>query len=214
MNKEKIVKFILNKNIIKFGKFITKSKRETPYFINTGCFSQSSDLIQLASYYAETIWQKFKNNFNVLYGPAYKGIPIAIATALILNQKYQHNVKISFNRKEEKSYGEKGQFVYYEPNKDDEVIILEDIITAGTAIRESINLLKNTHIKSIITFIDRKEKGRGEQAVSQEIEEEFKIKLFSIITIDDILFYMRENACIEENIMDKIKKYRAIYGVS
>ncbi|MGP1569782.1 MAG: orotate phosphoribosyltransferase [Eubacteriales bacterium] len=192
--KEDFIGFMLKSDVLKFGEFVTKSGRETPYFINTGNYKTGAQVMQLGEFYAACIDENIKcgnisPKVKALFGPAYKGIPIATSTSIALYSKFDREVGYMFNRKEEKDHGEGGNLVGYKPAEGDEVIIVEDVITAGTAIRQILPTLKMLKVKiaAVIVSVDRMEKGQNEKTAIMELEEEFGIKTFPIVNIVDII---------------------------
>ncbi len=219
--KEEFIKFLVKSNVLKFGEFVTKSGRKTPFFINTGNYVTGSQMSKLGSFYAETIKTNFGEDWDILYGPAYKGIPLSSITILKLYEMYKIDKKFCFNRKEEKDHGEGGNIIGYIPQNKDKIIIIEDVITAGTSVRESIELLKkiaNVEISGLIVSVDRMEKGKSDKSALMELSEEFKIKTVSIVNIKEIIefLYNRDidgKIYIDDEMMGKINHYRSLYGV-
>ena len=198
---------------MKFGDFTAKSGRKIPYFINAGDIKTGDQISKLGEFYAKAYFEKVGNKKTVLYGPAYKGIPIAVSVACALS-KNGLDVPFFFNRKEEKDHGEGGVFVGYKPIAGEEVVIVEDVITAGTAIRESMNILSSLNdVKVAATFVmvDRKEKGQTEKSAMAEVGEEYGFPVYSVVDVYDIFEYLEENPANQENV-DRIKNYLAING--
>ena len=198
---------------MKFGDFTAKSGRKIPYFINAGEIKTGDQISKLGEFYAKSYLEKVGNKRTVLYGPAYKGIPISVAASIGLS-KNGLDVPFFFNRKEEKDHGEGGVFVGYLPKEGDEIVIVEDVITAGTAIRESMAILKNlkgTKIAATFVMVDRKEKGQGEKSAMAEIGEEFGFPVYSVVDVYDIIEYLEEDESNAENV-ERIKKYLAVNG--
>ncbi len=211
--KHEFIEFLEGAGVLKFGDFTAKSGRKIPYFINAGMIKTGSDIARLGEFYAKAYTEKLGEKKAVLYGPAYKGISLAVSAAVALS-KNDLNVPFFFNRKEIKDHGEGGVFVGYVPTAGEEIVIIEDVITAGTAIRESMEIL--SHIdgcKVAATFImvDRKEKGQTEKGAMQEIEEQFGFPVYSIVDVYDIIEHLGEKPGNEENIT-RIKNYLAING--
>jgi len=217
--KKEFIEFLVSKDALKFGEFTLKSGRKSPYFINTGMFKDGEGITKLAFYYAKAIKENFKE-FDVLFGPAYKGIPLCIAASMELN-KLGINKGYSFNRKEAKDHGEKGNIIGTNLNEKTKVLIIDDVITAGTAVKETIELLEkegNPEITGIIISVNRKEKGTGEKSAIQELEENLGIKITSIIDFDDITEYLHNRKINGKIILDDKKyremmKYKKQYGV-
>ena len=190
--KREFIQFLQSANVLKFGDFTAKSGRKIPYFINAGEIKTGDQISKLGEFYAKAYLDKVGNKRCVLYGPAYKGISIAVATSVGLS-KQGLDVPFFFNRKEVKDHGEGGVFVGYVPTAGEEIVIIEDVITAGTAIRESMEILSHLEgVKVAATFImvDRKEKGQTEKGAMQEIEEQFGFPVYSIVDVYDIIEYL------------------------
>ncbi len=211
--KREFIQFLQNAGVLKFGDFTAKSGRKIPYFINAGMIKTGEDIAKLGEFYAKAYQEKVGTRKTVLFGPAYKGISIAVSASIALS-KAGLNVPFFFNRKEAKDHGEGGLFVGYVPQSGDEVVIVEDVITAGTAIRESMALLSTLDgVKVAATFVmvDRKEKGQGEKGAMQEIEDTFGFPVYSVVDVYDIIEYLEEDPANEENIT-RIKNYLAVNG--
>ena len=205
------VDFTLETGVLKFGEFTLKSGRISPYFFNAGLFNKGSHLSELGKFYAQAI-EASALKFDVLFGPAYKGIPLAAATSIALNDSYNHNVPYSFNRKEAKDHGEGGSIVGHPLEGD--ILIIDDVITAGTAIREAQDIIQNcgANAKGVIVALDRQEKGKGELSAIQEVEQIFGITVLSIINLLHIIDYLRTSD--DSKILAKIQSYRSQYGIS
>ncbi len=211
--KREFIQFLQGAGVLKFGDFTAKSGRKIPYFINAGMIKTGEEIAKLGEFYAKAYFEKVGDKPTVLYGPAYKGISIAVSAAVALS-KNGLNVPFFFNRKEVKDHGEGGVFVGYIPQAGEEVVIVEDVITAGTAIRESMAILSGLEgVKVAATFVmvDRKEKGQGEKGAMQEIEEEFGFPVYSVVDVYDIIEYLEEDPANEENVT-RIKNYLAVNG--
>jgi orotate phosphoribosyltransferase len=208
--KEDFITFLIEHDILTFGEFITKSGRKTPYFINTGNYNNGQRLSAISEFYAEAIHENFKNA-TMLFGPAYKGIPLVSVISLKLFEKYKVNLSIAFNRKEAKDHGEGGIIVGHKPSERDKVVIVEDVVTSGISISESIEILKsngNPQILGAVISVDRMERGKGKKTAIQELQEEFGIKIIPIITIKDILDFLssREIPKYSQNQSELVKK--------
>ena len=213
--KREFIQFLESAGVLKFGDFTAKSGRKIPYFINAGDIKTGEQIAKLGEFYAKAYFDKVGNKPSVLYGPAYKGISIAVSTAVALS-KNGLDVPFFFNRKEAKDHGEGGIFVGYVPQAGQEVVIVEDVITAGTAIRESIaNLSSLQDVKVTATFVmvDRKEKGKGEKSAMAEVEEEFGFPVYSVVDVYDIIEYLEEDEKNAENV-NRIKAYLAVNGAT
>ena len=211
--KREFIQFLQNAGVLKFGDFTAKSGRKIPYFINAGEIKTGENIAKLGQFYARAYLDKVGNKETVLYGPAYKGISIAVSASIALANKGL-NLPFFFNRKEVKDHGEGGVFVGYKPKAGDEIVIVEDVITAGTAIRETMEIMKGVEgIKVVATFVmvDRKEKGQGDKGAMVEIEEEFGFPVYSVVDVYDIIEYLEEDEANKENV-DRIKKYLEVYG--
>ena len=211
--KREFIQFLESAGVLKFGDFTAKSGRKIPYFVNAGEIKTGEQIAKLGEFYAKAYFEKVGNKKAVLYGPAYKGISIAVSAAVAL-AKEGLDVPFFFNRKEAKDHGEGGIFVGYTPKAGEEIVIVEDVITAGTAIRESMsNLSSLDGTKVIATFVmvDRKEKGQGEKGAMQEISDEFGFPVYSVVDVYDIIEYLEEDEKNAENVA-RIKAYLAVNG--
>ena len=211
--KREFSEFLQGAGVLKFGDFTAKSGRKIPYFINAGMIKTGDEIAKLGEFYAKAYFDKVGNKKTVLYGPAYKGISIAVSAAVALS-KNGLDVPFFFNRKEAKDHGEGGVFVGYVPQAGEEVVIVEDVITAGTAIRESMAILSGLQdVKVAATFVmvDRKEKGKTEKSAMAEVEEEFGFPVYSVVDVYDIIEYLSEDPANEENV-NRIKNYLAVNG--
>ena len=211
--KREFIQFLEGAGVLKFGDFTAKSGRKIPYFINAGMIKTGNDIARLGEFYARAYTEKLGAKKAVLYGPAYKGISLAVSAAVALS-KQELNVPFFFNRKEVKDHGEGGVFVGYKPKAGEEIVIVEDVITAGTAIRESMAILsklEGTKVAATFVMVDRKEKGQGEKGAMVEIEEQFGFPVYSIVDVYDIIEYLEERGGNEENVA-RIRKYLEVYG--
>ena len=204
------VDFMLAIGALKFGEFTLKSGRVSPYFFNAGAFNTGEHLSKLGGFYAQAI-QESGLDFDVLFGPAYKGIPLATATAMALNDSFNHNVPYSFNRKEAKTHGEGGDIVGHPLQGD--ILIIDDVITAGTAIREAMDIIEanGAKAKGVIVAVDRQEKGKGETSAIQEVEKNFGIQALSIINLSHLVDYLKQGN--DQALIERIEAYRSQYGV-
>ena len=211
--KREFIQFLQSAGVLKFGNFTAKSGRKIPYFINAGMIKTGDEIAKLGEFYAKAYFDKVGNKKTVLYGPAYKGISIAVSAAVALS-KNGLDVPFFFNRKEAKDHGEGGVFVGYVPQAGEEVVIVEDVITAGTAIRESMAILSNLEgVKVAATFVmvDRKEKGKTEKSAMAEVEEEFGFPVYSVVDVYDIIEYLEEDDTNAENVA-RIRNYLSVNG--
>ena len=195
--KKEFIQFMLSAGVLRFGQFVTKSGRNTQYFVNTGLYRTGAQLSRLGGYYAALVKETLSENFDAMFGPAYKGIPLAAACAGALWRDHQIDKPYFFNRKEAKDHGEGGVTVGYQPKDGDRIIIIEDVITAGTAVRESMSILQGCgDVKATDVFIsvNRCEVGQtpGKTAI-MEVEEAFGLRVHPIVTVLDIHEYLKEN---------------------
>lgn len=218
--KAKFIEFMVRSNVLKFGDFTTKSGRKTPFFINTGNYDSGEQLQKLGQFYAEALINNMEDEFNVLFGPAYKGIPLAAATSMVLASQYDKDIRFCFNRKEVKDHGEGGTMIGHKSVSGDKIVIIEDVTTAGTSVRESIPVFSGfdgVSVRGLVVSVDRQEKGQGSCSALQELRDEFGIKAFSIVTLDEIVEYLQGNKVdgkivISNEIYQKIVEYRNVYG--
>jgi orotate phosphoribosyltransferase len=211
--KREFIQFLQSAGVLKFGDFTAKSGRKIPYFINAGDIKTGEQIAKLGEFYAKSYLEKVGNKRTVLYGPAYKGISIAVSSAVAL-AKNGLDVPFFFNRKEVKDHGEGGMFVGYKPTAGEEIVIVEDVITAGTAIRESMEILsplEGVKISAVFVMVDRKEKGKTEKSAMQELSDEYGFPVYSVVDVYDIIEYLEEDPANEENVT-RIKNYLAING--
>ncbi len=211
--KREFIQFLEGAGVLKFGDFTAKSGRKIPYFINAGDIKTGDQISKLGEFYAKAYFEKLGKKQAVLYGPAYKGIPIAVSAAVALS-KEGLDVPFFFNRKEEKDHGEGGVFVGYKPQPGQEVVIVEDVITAGTAIRESMAILsplEDVKVAAVFVMVDRKEKGKTDKSAMAEVGEEYGFPVYSVVDVYDIIEYLEEDEKNRENV-ERIKNYLAING--
>jgi len=211
--KREFIQFLQSAGVLKFGDFTAKSGRKIPYFINAGDIKTGEQIKTLGEFYAKAYLEKIGNQKTVLYGPAYKGISIAVSSAVAL-AKNGLDVPFFFNRKEAKDHGEGGVFVGYVPKAGEDVVIVEDVITAGTAIRESMAILsglEGVKVKATFVMVDRKEKGKTDMSAMAEVEQEFGFPVYSVVDVYDIIAYLEEDAANVENV-ERIKNYLSVNG--
>ncbi len=211
--KREFIEFLQGAGVLKFGDFTAKSGRKIPYFINAGDIKTGEQIAKLGEFYAKAYLEKVGNKRTILYGPAYKGISIAVSSSIALS-KNGLDVPFFFNRKEAKDHGEGGVFVGYVPKAGEEVVIVEDVITAGTAIRESMAILgnlENVNVAATFVMVDRKEKGKTDLSAMKEVENEFGFPVYSVVDVYDIIEYLEEDPANEENVT-RIKNYLAVNG--
>ncbi|GGW91481.1 orotate phosphoribosyltransferase [Alteromonas halophila] len=205
------IAFAIERGVLKFGEFTLKSGRTSPYFFNAGLFNRGGDLARLGRYYASALTDAGVD-FDVLFGPAYKGIPIATTTAVALADHHSLDVPYCFNRKEAKTHGEGGNLVGSELKG--RVMLVDDVITAGTAIRESMTLLEQNQasLAGVLIALDRQERGQGELSAIQEVERDFATRVVAIVTLGDVVSYLEEQGGHQASI-DAITAYRSNYGI-
>ncbi len=205
------LQFAIAKEVLKFGEFTLKSGRISPYFFNAGNFQTGADLAKLAAAYANAIVEA-GIEFDVLFGPAYKGIPLAAATAVALYEQHQIDIPWCFNRKEAKDHGEGGSIVG--APLAGKILIIDDVITAGTAIRESMELIEQASASAagVVIALDRQEKGKGERSAIQEVEQDYEIPVKAIIQLENITEYLVQQGQDDETVQ-KINAYRSQYGI-
>ena len=211
--KREFIQFLEGAGVLKFGDFTAKSGRKIPYFINAGDIKTGDQIAKLGEFYAKAYLEKVGNKRTVLYGPAYKGISIAVSASIALS-KNGLDVPFFFNRKEAKDHGEGGIFVGYVPKAGEEIVIVEDVITAGTAIRESmanLQTIEGTKVAATFVMVDRKEKGQGEKSAMAEIADQFGFPVYSVVDVYDIIEYLEEDEKNAENVA-RIKKYLEVNG--
>ncbi|CNG91474.1 orotate phosphoribosyltransferase [Yersinia enterocolitica] len=205
------IEFALNKQVLKFGEFTLKSGRISPYFFNAGLFNTGLDLAKLGRFYAAALMD-CGVEFDLLFGPAYKGIPIATTTAVALAEHHNHDVPYCFNRKEAKDHGEGGSLVG--SPLQGRVMLVDDVITAGTAIRESMEIInaQGATLAGVMISLDRQERGRGEISAIQEVERDYHCKVIAIVTLNDVISYLEEKPEMA-NHLTAVRHYREQYGV-
>ena len=205
------IEFALEKQVLKFGEFTLKSGRTSPYFFNAGLFNTGRDLARLGRFYAAALADS-GIEFDVLFGPAYKGIPIATTTAVALADHHDIDSPYCFNRKEKKAHGEGGSLVGAELKG--KIMLVDDVITAGTAIRESMEIIKENgaDLSGVLIALDRQEKGKGELSAIQEVERDFDTKVISIVSLGDVISFLKQKREYAEY-LPKVEAYRASYGI-
>ncbi|AHM76448.1 orotate phosphoribosyltransferase [Yersinia hibernica] len=205
------IEFALNKQVLKFGEFTLKSGRISPYFFNAGLFNTGLDLAKLGRFYAAALMD-CGVEFDLLFGPAYKGIPIATTTAVALAEHHARDVPYCFNRKEAKDHGEGGSLVG--SPLQGRVMLVDDVITAGTAIRESMEIInaQGATLAGVMISLDRQERGRGEISAIQEVERDYHCQVISIVTLQDVISYLAEKPEMADHLA-AVRQYREQYGV-
>ncbi|MBA6253016.1 orotate phosphoribosyltransferase [Colwellia sp. MB3u-55] len=209
------IEFALAKEVLRFGEFTLKSGRTSPYFFNAGLFNTGGDLARLGRFYAQALVDS-TIAFDLLFGPAYKGIPIATTTAVALADHHGMDMPYCFNRKEAKTHGEGGSLVG--SPLQGKIMLVDDVITAGTAIRESMEIIKahGAQLSGVLIALDRQEKGQGELSAIQEVERDFGTQVIAIVTLADVVTYLEENLALQPALaksLASINKYRENYGI-
>lgn len=218
--KKSFIEFMIDSEVLRFGDFITKSGRKTPFFINTGFYRTGSQLHRLGEYYARAIEEAFGTDFDVLFGPAYKGIPLTVAATMAISELYDKDIKYCSNRKEVKDHGDKGILLGSPLGDKDRVVIIEDVTTAGTSIEETLPILRaqgDVDIKGLVVSVDRMERGQGSKSALQEIQEKYGFKTTAIVTMAEVVEHLynrpyKGKIVIDENLKAAIDAYYEQYG--
>ncbi|MCI8507383.1 MAG: orotate phosphoribosyltransferase [Lachnospiraceae bacterium] len=218
--KKEFIEFMIDCNVLKFGDFVTKSGRKTPFFVNTGFYRTGSQLQRLGEYYAEAINSEFGTDFDVLFGPAYKGIPLTVATTMAIAERYDEDIKYCSNRKEIKDHGDKGILLGSPIEDGDKVIIIEDVTTAGTSIEETLPIIKaqgDVNITGMVVSVDRMERGQGTKSALKEIEEKYGFQTTSIVTMKEVVEHLynkpyKGKIIIDDTLKAAIDAYYEQYG--
>ena len=213
--KQEFIRFMCESGVLTFGEFTLKSGRKAPYFVNTGNYRTGAQIARLGGFYAAFIEENGLNP-EVVFGPAYKGIPLAIAAASALATQYGRNVEYCFNRKEAKDHGEGGVLVGQQLADGDRVVITEDVITSGAAVRETMPILKaaaDIDLAGMVISVDRRERGKSELSAVQEVYRDFGLKVYSIVTIEDIIDALSDGIVPGAEYLDKMLAYRKDYGI-
>lgn len=205
------IEFALAKQVLRFGEFTLKSGRVSPYFFNAGLFNTGGDLARLGRFYASALADS-GIDFDLLFGPAYKGIPIATTTAVALADHHNRDVPYCFNRKEAKTHGEGGSLVG--SALEGKIMLVDDVITAGTAIRESMEIIKahGAELSGVLIALDRQEKGQGELSAIQEVERDFNTAVIAIVSLGDVVNYLADKPEMEAH-LENVNAYREKYGI-
>jgi orotate phosphoribosyltransferase len=219
--KQEFIAFMVQSGVLLFGDFTTKSGRKTPFFINTGKYRTGGQMARLGRYYAEALRAGVGDNVDVLFGPAYKGIPLVVATAVSLSRDFGKDIPFAFNRKEAKDHGEGGAIVGHQPADGERVVIIEDVTTAGTSVRESVSLLARAakvRFTGLVISVDRMEKGTGEKSAVQEIRDTLGIPVYPIVTLAEIVSHLHNRpvdgaVVLDDAMKGRIDSYRSTYGV-
>lgn len=208
----KFIDFMVQCEVLTFGDFVTKSGRKTPYFVNTGRYRTGAQIARLGRFYAAAITARGVE-YDMLFGPAYKGIPLVVTTATALSDHHGIDTPFGFDRKEVKDHGEGGSLVGYKPSEGDRVLIVEDVTTAGTSVRESVPKLTgaaDVSISGLIVSVDRMERGTTDRGALAELRDEFGLDAFAIVTLDDIVEHLGPRLGADD--LDRIAAYREAYG--
>lgn len=218
--KKEFIEFMIDCNVLKFGDFITKSGRKTPFFVNTGFYRTGSQLKKLGQYYSKAISDKFGLEFDVLFGPAYKGIPLSVATAMAIAEDYDTDVRYCANRKEIKDHGDTGILLGSPIEDGDRVIIIEDVTTAGTSIQETLPIVKaqgDVDVLGLVVSVDRMERGQGEKSALSEIREKYGLETTAIVTMAEVVEHLynkpyKGKIIIDDAMKAAIDAYYEQYG--
>lgn len=219
--KKEFIEFMVDCQVLRFGDFVTKSGRKTPFFINTGFYRTGEQLRKLGQYYATAIKENFGLDFDILFGPAYKGIPLSVTTSVALSEKYDVNVGYCSNRKEVKDHGDTGILLGSPLSEDSRVVIIEDVTTSGKSIRETMPILKEQGVKNIIGLcvsVNRMERGTGDKGALEEVGDTYGIKTTAIVTMEEVVIHLynkpyKGKIIIDDEIKARIDKYYEEYGI-
>ncbi len=218
--KKDFIEFLVQCGVLTFGDFTTKSGRKTPYFVNTGRYRMGSHLAQLGKFYAQAIREQIGSDFDNLYGPAYKGISLAVTTSVALSQDFDQDISVTFNRKEAKDHGEKGILIGHQFDGTEKLVIIEDVITAGTSIRETMSILASNNspkVSAVIVSVDRMERGQGQLTAMDEVKEEFGFNVYSIVNVKEIIDYLHNKpvngqVVLDDDCRNRMEAYLKEYG--
>ena len=218
--KQEFIELMIDCQVLKFGDFITKSGRKTPFFVNTGFYRTGAQLRKLGQYYAKAIEQSFGLDFDVLFGPAYKGIPLSVAAAMAISELYGADIRYCSNRKEVKDHGDKGILLGSPMGDGDRVVIIEDVTTAGTSIQETLPIIKaqgDVHPMGLVVSVDRMERGQGTKSALQEIQENYGLRTAAIVTMAEVVEHLynrpyKGTVIIDDGLKAAIDAYYLQYG--
>lgn len=218
--KQEFITFMVESQVLKFGDFTLKSGRKSPFFMNAGAYVTGTQLRRLGEYYAKAIHDNFGLDFDVLFGPAYKGIPLAVATAMAISELYGRDVRYCSNRKEEKDHGDAGILLGSKLKDGDRVVMIEDVTTSGKSIEETFPILKaqgNVAIKGLIVSLNRMERGKGEKSALEEIQDLYGFSTAAIVNMAEVTEYLYNRECqgkvlIDDEIKERLDAYYAQYG--
>lgn len=218
--KQEFIEFMVDCQVLKFGDFVTKSGRKTPFFINTGFYRTGAQLCKLGGFYARAIADKFGTDFDVLFGPAYKGIPLSVAASMEISELYGTDIRYCSNRKEVKDHGDKGILLGSPIEDGDRIVIIEDVTTAGTSIGETLPILNaqgNVDVLGLVVSVDRMERGKGTKSALQEMRETYGFETTAIVTMADVIEHLYNRpyngkVIIDDQLKAAIDAYYAQYG--
>ena len=218
--KKEFIEFMVDSNVLKFGEFTLKSGRKSPFFMNAGAYVTGSQLRKLGEFYAKAIHESYGTDFDVLFGPAYKGIPLAVATTMAFSELYGRDIKYCSNRKEVKDHGDVGILLGSDLNDGDKVVIIEDVTTSGKSIEETFPILKaqaNVDVVGLMVSLNRQERGKTQQNALAEIREVYGIDTGAIVTMEEVVEYLYNRnhngkVLIDDKMKAEIDAYYAQYG--
>ena len=219
--KQEFIEFMIDCEVLKFGDFVTKSGRKTPFFVNTGFYRTGTQLKRLGQYYAKAIHENFGEDFGILFGPAYKGIPLCVAAAMEMSELYGAEIGYCANRKEAKDHGDRGILLGSPIRDGDRIVIIEDVTTAGTSISETMPIIRaqgEAEVLGLVVSVDRCERGQGEHSALQEIAERYGIRTCAIVTMKEVVEHLynrpyRGQVIIDDALRERIEAYYRQYGV-
>ncbi len=219
--KQEFIEFMIDCQVLKFGDFVTKSGRKTPFFVNTGFYRTGAQLRKLGEYYAKAIHDHFGLDFDVLFGPAYKGIPLTVAATIAISEQYGRDIRYCSNRKEVKDHGDRGILLGSPMGDGDRVVIIEDVTTAGTSIQETLPIIRaqgEVHSVGLVVSVDRMERGQGEKSALQEIQEVYGLQTTAIVTMAEVVEHLynrpyKGKVIIDDALKTAIDAYYEQYGV-
>ena len=219
--KQEFIEFMIDCQVLKFGDFVTKSGRKTPFFVNTGFYRTGAQLRKLGEYYAKAIHDHFGLDFDVLFGPAYKGIPLTVAATIAISEQYGRDIRYCSNRKEVKDHGDRGILLGSPMGDGDRVVIIEDVTTAGTSIQEPLPIIRSqgeVHPVGLVVSVDRMERGQGEKSALQEIQEVYGLQTTAIVTMAEVVEHLynrpyKGKVIIDDALKTAIDAYYEQYGV-
>lgn len=218
--KEEFIEFMVDCNVLKFGDFVTKSGRRTPFFVNTGFYRNGAQLRRLGHYYARAIESSFGTDFDILFGPAYKGIPLSVAATMALSEEYGKEIRYCSNRKEVKDHGDTGILLGSPISDGDKIVIIEDVTTAGTSIAETMPIIRaqaDAQVLGLVVSVDRMERGQGEKSALAEISEKYGLKTTAIVTMAEVVEHLynkpyKGKVIIDDTLKAAIDAYYKEYG--